>query len=90
MGWAIKLASIIFDFVGAFWVYKIVQLVYPKGQKALLAFIILLFTPTVFINSAYWGQCDMIYTSFLLGYLYFISINKEVLALTFFAISLSL
>ena len=87
--WAVKLASIVFDFLGSFWVYKIIQLQYPQGKKPFLAFVIVLFTPTVFINSAYWGQCDMIYTSFLLGCLYFVCINKEILSLTFFALALS-
>jgi Gpi18-like mannosyltransferase len=87
--WGIKLVSIPFDFFGAFWVYKIVKLNYPKGNKPRLAFIITLFAPTVFINSAYWGQCDMIYTSFLLGCLYFISVNRQILGLSFFAIALS-
>ena len=87
--WAVKLASIIFDFLGAFWIYKITKLKYPQGNKPYLAFVMILFTPTVFINSAYWGQCDMIYTSFLLGCLYFICINKEILGLTFFTLAVS-
>src|SRR6266853_1428184 len=37
----------------------------------------ILFAPTVFINSSFWGQVDMIYTTFLLGAFYFLVQEKE-------------
>jgi Gpi18-like mannosyltransferase len=84
---AIKSISIIFDFLGAFLVYKIVHRKYPKGQKPLLALIAVLFAPTVFTNSAYWGQCDMIYTSFLLAFVYFAALQKDTLAFVSFGLA---
>ena len=86
---AVKIPSIAFDFLGAFLVYKIVQLKYPHGNKSILAFAVVLFTPTVFINSAFWGQCDMIYTSGLLACIYFLCKGKEIPAIICFALSLS-
>src|SRR6185437_2335814 len=41
-------------------------------RMAVLAFAVVLFAPTVLINSGYWGQCDSIYAAFCLGSLYFL------------------
>lgn len=86
---AVKLISITFDFIGAFFVYKIVKLKYPQGLLPITAFITVLFAPTVFLNSAFWGQCDMIYTSFLLACIYFVLIKKESWAFISFGLAFS-
>jgi Gpi18-like mannosyltransferase len=60
------------DFVNAFIVYKIVQF---QGQSKLISLYaagIFLCLPTLYINSAIWGQADAIYTGFLLMSLYFL------------------
>jgi Gpi18-like mannosyltransferase len=85
----IKLFSIASDFIGAFFVYKIVKLKYPFGKLPAIAFITVLFTPTVFVNSAYWGQADMVYTSALLACIYFLISNKDIWAFISFAVALS-
>jgi Gpi18-like mannosyltransferase len=87
---AIKLVSIIFDFLAAFFAYKLVDLQYPKSRKSLFAFIFILYAPTVVSNSAYWGQCDMIYTSLILGCLYYLLKRKNTLACFYFGLALSL
>ncbi len=86
---SIKLPSIIFDFVGAFFVYKLVQLKYPQGKQPITAFLVVLFTPTVFLNSAFWGQCDSIYTSGLVACVYFLCIHREIWAFLSFGIALA-
>jgi Gpi18-like mannosyltransferase len=63
---AIKLISLVFDFVMAYAVHRVVKHFRPEGYAALLAATLTLFLPAVFLNSAAWGQCDAIYTSFLL------------------------
>jgi Gpi18-like mannosyltransferase len=87
--YAIKLISITFDFISAFFVYKIVAVKYPTNRLPTLAAIVFLLTPTVFINSASWGQADGIYTSGLLASLYFILIQKNILALICFGLAFS-
>lgn len=67
----IKCISIAFDFLGAFFVYKIVQLRHKQSPMPAIAALLVLLAPTVFINSSYWGQIDMMYTSMLLGTVYF-------------------
>lgn len=85
---AIKLISIIFDFVCAFFVYKIVRLKYSEGMKPVFAALLTLFAPTVVMNGSLWGQCDVIYTTGLLGCIYFVLTKRESYA--FFAFGLAL
>lgn len=78
----IKLSSVLFDFILAFWVAIIIK-DYNKEKITsnfksgiiplyYMAFFVSLFVPTVVVNSAFWGQCDAMYTSFVLGMLYFL------------------
>lgn len=63
---SIKIISCIFDFICAF---TIMRLVYERYHKIIIAFLsyaIILFAPTVLLNSAMWSQCDALFTSFLL------------------------
>lgn len=68
--WAVKLISVVFDLVAAAAVYKIARRLYPAGDLPWLGAAIFLFTPAVFIESGAWGQCDIIFTAFLLWSLY--------------------
>ena len=85
---AIKLISIIFDFVCAFFVYKIVRLKYPEGMAPIFAALLTLFSPTVVINGSFWGQSDVIYTTGLLACIYFLLTKRKNYG--FFAFGLAL
>ena len=67
---SVKFVSIIFDFICAFAIMKIVKIIFKDNNKkewySLIAYIIVLFLPTVVLNSSCWGQADSIYVSFLL------------------------
>jgi Gpi18-like mannosyltransferase len=86
---ALKIIPVIFDFVAAFAAFKLVRLKYPQGLMRYVGFFVVLFTPTVFVLSGMWGQCDMIYTSFLLWSLYFILKEKPFFAIFFFSVAFS-
>jgi Gpi18-like mannosyltransferase len=86
---AIKLFAMTVDFICAFLTYKIVRLKYPEGRMPIFAFFAVIFSPSVICNSALWGQCDVIYTTGLIACIYFLSIQKKLLALVSFAIALS-
>lgn len=86
---AIKLFAMSFDFICAFFVYKIVRLKYPEGNKPIFAFLAIILSPTVIYNSALWGQCDVIYTTGLIACIYFLSIHKQIPALISFGIAIS-
>jgi len=89
--YSIKLLSIIFDFISAFFVFLIVKDKYKKNYLiATISGAAVLLAPTVIINSAYWGQCDAIYTAFLIGSVYFLLKDKPFMGLLFYGISFSL
>jgi len=69
---AIKLPSIVFDFLSAYLIFRIVRLKYPKGLAPTFAYFVVLFAPTIVLNSALWGQSESIYTAFLLLCFYFL------------------
>lgn len=67
---SIKLVSIAFDYVAAIAAADVVWVLMGKTERAKLAqlctYAITVCLPTLLLNSAYWGQCDSIYVSFLL------------------------
>src|SRR5918998_196022 len=87
--YAIKLVSILFDFLLAFFVLLIVKLKYESRVVGLFSFFATLFAPTVFFNSALWGQADAIYTSMLLGSIYFAIRRRAFFSLLSFSVALS-
>jgi Gpi18-like mannosyltransferase len=84
---AIKLISITLDFVNAFTLYKIVQLLRQSKLISLCAAGIFLCLPTIGANSTIWGQADAIYTGFLLISLYFLMKDRPFWGLLSFSIS---
>ncbi len=89
--YAIKLLSVVFDFVLAFFVLLIVNKKYPNNRFiSIISFGAIIFAPTVIINSAYWGQSDAIYTAFLVASVYFLLKNKPFWCLFFYGISFAL
>ncbi len=77
---SIKVVSIIFDFVCAIAVGKIVKIIFKNKKDvkiySLMAYAITLFLPTVILNSACWGQADSIYTAFILFSIMFLLEKK--------------
>ncbi len=88
--YAIKLISVVFDIFGAFIVYHLVRERYPSGNKALIATIFVFYLPTVVINSAVWGQCDMGYTAAMLAMVLCIIKNRPNLAAIAYGVAISL
>ena len=86
---AVKLIPSCFDFVTAYFAYRIVRLRYPAGSIALYAFLVVLFVPTVVLNGSFWGETDMLYTSCLVACLYFLLTKKNVLGLIAFGLAFS-
>lgn len=85
---AIKLISMIFDVVLAAFAGLIVRRRF-EVWTSVLAFGVVLFAPTVLINSGYWGQCDSIYVAFCLGSLYLLLRRQDWWACAFFGLALS-
>jgi Gpi18-like mannosyltransferase len=87
---AIKLPSLISLWGIAFFSYKIVSEIHVNRWIRLLGFLLPLFTPTLLLNSAYWGQADCMYGVFLLGGVYFLIVKKELQAFVFLGLAFSL
>lgn len=85
----IKLLSVVFDFVLAFGISKIVYKFTSSIINVAAAFTLTLFIPTVFLNSAMWAQCDAIYAAFCVWALYFALSKKSKSAVVFFALAFS-
>jgi Gpi18-like mannosyltransferase len=85
---AIKLVSIAFDLLLAAFAGLIVRRRFGIWL-AVLAFAVVLFTPSVLINSGVWGQCDSIYAACCLGSLYFLLRADPWWACVFLGLALS-
>lgn len=86
---AIKSISILMDIINCIVIYKIVKLKYPVGSIPLIASSIFWCLPTVIFNSAYWGQCDGIYTGFLLLTLYMFMLGRYLIGIVYFSVAIA-
>jgi Gpi18-like mannosyltransferase len=85
---ATKLPSLIADFVCAWYAYRMVRLRYGEGSPAPgFAALAILFAPTVVVNSAVWGQCDMLFTAPLVACLYYVLRRRETAAWVAFSLA---
>ncbi len=86
---AVKLPAILCDFICAWYVFRIVRLKYEKGPFPILAYMAILFAPTVILNSAAWAQIESIYTAALVAFLYYVLKKRNWLACIAFGIAFS-
>lgn len=83
----IKVLSTIFDILIFLFGYKIIK--YFSKEDANKYSWILILLPGILVNSAILGQCDSIYTAFVLAFIYNILKNHNKLALSFLGIAIS-
>lgn len=88
--YAIKTISVAADYVGAWYAWRLVRKGFPEGRFSWAATTVLLFLPTVVMNSALWGQCDMMFTAGFLASLYYLLEKRPVAAWIAFGLSCSL
>ena len=87
--WAIKIISIVFDFVLAFFVGKCVALRYPDSKRLpRAAAVTTLLLPAVVLNSSWWGQAESLYTAFLVVCLHSLLVGQQHRAFLAFGFSL--
>ncbi|MBT2532065.1 hypothetical protein J7E83_07985 [Arthrobacter sp. ISL-48] len=87
--YAIKLASLVGDLALALSIGALVRQFRPAKLAPSAAALIALFLPTVLMNAAMWGQCDSLYTSFLVLSLRSLLRNDGRGAWLFWAVALS-
>lgn len=88
--YAIKLFSILFDFVLAWGALRLTRVLTPAGSlRPLYAFFGILLLPTVIFNGSFWGQCDAIYGAFLLHAVADVLDRKPARSVLFLAVAFS-
>lgn len=85
----IKMLSILFDFILAFAVMKLVQTQSRDNFVCAMSFVITLLLPTVVLNGSYWAQCDSIYAALALLSLYYGLEKKPVVSMSLIAAAFS-
>ena len=85
----VKMLSFVFEIMAAFFIMKIVNIKYKNEKLVYLSFGLLLFIPTVIFNGSVWAQCDIIFTSFVIGSIYYILCEKPITSIIFYGIALS-
>ncbi len=83
----VKLLSFVGEGVAAWFTYRILRTHYTSWRVPLLGAVSLLLLPSVVINSAATGQCDIWYTAFLMGSLYAIISRDPQKAWVYFGVA---
>lgn len=84
----VKLVSALFDYLLAFFVYMVLRR-NNREKEAVLGFAAIILNPIILLNSAFWGQCDMIYVFFLMVTFYFCTKEKWGYAFVFMGIAVA-
>ncbi len=89
--YAYKLFSVIFDFLLAALAMHIIMKNETSNReiKGVLIYAAVLLSPIVFLNSAYWAQCDVIYTYFCVFSIYEMIKDKYLPSLILFGVAIT-
>ena len=85
----IKAVSVAFDALLAFAVMKMAGLKWESPVYRIGTYLMTLLLPTVVFNGAYWGQCDVIYTSLCMMAVYLALRQKSIGSFFLFGVALS-
>ena len=85
---AVKFVSSLFDYLLAFSVYGILRRS-CREKEAVLGFAVIILNPVILLNSAFWGQCDIIYVFFIIAAFYFCIREKWLYAFVFMGIAVA-
>ena len=64
--YSLKAVSVIFDYIAAFAIMALIYSLTASPRRALVGMAAFLLLPTVLLNGAYWAQCDIIYSAFVI------------------------
>ena len=70
--YALKTVSVIFDYAAALAMFLLVYEITCNVRRSIIGMALVLLCPTVIMNSAYWCQCDVIYTGMTAGRVLFL------------------
>jgi Gpi18-like mannosyltransferase len=86
----LKAPAIAADVVGAGYAYAIVRRARPTGWAPTFAFAAVLLAPTVVVNSAYWGQIDMLWVAPVVACVYYVLRDRPLAAFVALGIGLAI
>ena len=85
--YALKMVSVIFDYAASIAVFLIIYQISRNVRRSILGMAAILLSPAVILDGAYWCQCDIIYTTFILYALYHFFKDDSETCLIFVGIS---
>ena len=85
--YAVKAISIFSDFAAAWFVWRILRRECRTERRAWAGLTAFLFLPTVVMNGALWGQCDVVYTGCFLASLFYLLEERPGAALVAFGLA---
>lgn len=85
--YSIKLISFAGDIILGLYAMRIVNAKTRNTYLAVSVYAIVMFLPTVILNSGVWGQCDSIYTAALIACIYYMLIDKPGAGMISYSIS---
>lgn len=85
----IKAVSVAFDALLGYGIMKLVSIRKEGALYRLGAFFLTMVLPTVVFNGAYWGQCDVVYSSICILAIYHALKRRDALSFLLFGVALS-
>lgn len=85
--YSIKLISFAGDIILSLYAMRIVNAKTRNSYLAVSVYAIVMFLPTVILNSSAWGQCDSIYAAALIACIYYMLIDKPGAGMISYSIS---
>jgi len=86
--YTLKTISVLFEFGSAFLIFWMFKFIFKKNDAlTLLAVFLALFVPQILLNSAFWGQCDSIFTFFIVLSLFLIFKKQPLWSAVAFGVS---
>lgn len=90
--YAYKMFAIVFDYMLAFSIAVFISQIKNTKMFSLafnIAYMVILMLPTDILNAGYWGQCDSMYTTFLVLTMAYLYKEKYVLAFIYYGLGLA-
>jgi len=85
----IKATTVLVEFILAFYVSKILFLKHQNKNLYWISIALLPLLPTIILNGACLGQCDVIYSSFVVAGIYYSLINKQFISVLLLSIGIA-
>ncbi len=86
----IKIVSIIFEYIAAFYIGKIAFLKYKNNNIFWASFALIPIIPSVLLNSSYLSQCDSIYVAFIVASIFYFFKNNTFTSIVLLGVAFAL